>query len=121
MKTETITETISVILVFMGGFLSAIQLTGLVDQNPGYNHTWWKFGLSILIALAGAFFILDNGMKGEVVMTKREYTSEVVITEKEYTGEVTLHCGAYKCPCGNEIYDLIDVCDECGKKIIWRI
>ena len=46
---------------------------------------------------------------------------EVVITEKEYTGEVTLYCGAYKCPCGNEVYDLIGVCDGCGSEIIWRI
>ena len=64
MKTETITKTISVILIFMGGFLSAIQLTGLVNQNPGYNHTWLKFHLSIFIALAGAFFILRNGVEG---------------------------------------------------------
>jgi hypothetical protein len=33
-------------LIFMSGFVAALNLSGLVSTNPEWVAEWWKFGLA---------------------------------------------------------------------------
>lgn len=43
------------LMIFGGGFVSALNLSLLIDTNPAYEAAWWKVILACCIAIAGCF------------------------------------------------------------------
>ncbi len=43
--------------IFAAGFVTAINLTDLIDTNPDYVASWWKVGAGIIGAIFLAFLV----------------------------------------------------------------
>lgn len=51
---------VATIACFFAGFVAAMNLVGLVETNPNYDHQWWKVGVAVIVAVVAAFIITEK-------------------------------------------------------------
>ena len=60
------------LMIFMGGFVAALNLALLIPHDPGYRASWIKVGACACIAVAGAFLSKSNSITNVKVIPDKE-------------------------------------------------
>ena len=47
-------------IVFMSGVVASNNLSRLIDTSAAYQASWYKFGMSIIIAVVCALVVVNN-------------------------------------------------------------